>query len=68
MSKEREAVVYNTCKTCGANNGRAGLLINGECENCHDTRKTGKISVHAKLRRTDEELQRTFAILDGGGE
>jgi hypothetical protein len=68
MSKTREAVVYNTCKTCGANNGRAGLLINGECENCHDTRKTGEISIHAKLRRTDDELQRTFEILNGGSE
>lgn len=55
---------YNTCKTCGANNGRAGLLINDECKNCHDTRKSGDIVVHAGLSRTEEELKKTFQIPD----
>lgn len=55
---------YNICKTCGACDGRAGLLINDECVNCNDTRKTGAITVHTNLRRTPEELNRTFAILD----
>lgn len=55
---------YNVCKTCLANNGRAGLLINGECVNCHKTRKTGDIIIHSFLNRTEEELKRTFSILD----
>ena len=54
---------YNVCKTCGAKDGRAGLLINDECQNCYDTRNTGKITIHANLARTDEEIQKTFAII-----
>ncbi|RWZ87258.1 MAG: hypothetical protein EO766_12090 [Hydrotalea sp. AMD] len=57
-------MIYNTCKTCGANNGRAGLLINDECLNCHDTRDTGNVVIHANLSRTIEEIQRTIAILE----
>jgi hypothetical protein len=55
---------YNVCKTCGAKNGRAGLLINNECMNCHDTRKTGNITIHSDLPRTDEEMVKIFAILE----
>ena len=60
---------YNVCETCGAKDGRAGLLIcvwdaPNECLNCHDTRKTGNIVVHADLDRTSEELRKTMAILD----
>jgi hypothetical protein len=58
-------MAYNTCKTCLANNGRAGLLINSECLNCNKTRESGDIVVHSFLQRTGEELQRTFSILDG---
>ena len=64
---------FNVCGTCGACDGRAGLLINlggntvSECMNCYDTRKTGDITIHTNLRRTDEEIQRTFAILDKVG-
>ncbi len=57
-------MTYNTCETCGASDGRAGLLIGGECQNCHQTRETGEITVFSHLPRTEEELQRTFAILD----
>ena len=57
-------MVFNTCKTCGAKDGRAGLLIDGECQNCHETRRTGTISVFADLKRTPEELARTIAIVD----
>ena len=62
-------MTYNTCGTCGANNGRAGFLIGSqggpmECQNCHDTRKSGQICVHLELIRTQEELNKTFAILD----
>jgi hypothetical protein len=57
---------YNQCKTCGANEGRAGNLIDGECLNCHDTRANGAACLHANLRRTDEELKKTFAIIGGG--
>ncbi len=55
---------YNVCGTCGASDGRAGLLINGECMNCHDTRKSGDISIHTNLPRTEEEILRTFKILE----
>jgi len=54
---------FNQCKTCGANNGRAGTLIDGECLNCHDTRETGAGCVHENLQRTPEELKKTFAII-----
>ena len=62
---------YNECKICGANNGRAGLLFGNTskgsvyaCQNCHDTRSTGNIVIHAHLSRTEEELEKTFAILN----
>lgn len=54
---------YNVCKTCGAGDRRAGMLINDECLNCHDTRKNGFITVHANLTRKDGEIKRTFDIL-----
>lgn len=61
---------YNECKICGANNGRAGNLFSNErlnyvpaCQNCHDTRRTGNIVIHANLRRTDEEIEKTMDIL-----
>jgi hypothetical protein len=61
---------YNTCGTCGAKDGRAGLLIGTdinnyiyECENCYDTRKSGEITIHTNLIRTDEEIQKTMNIL-----
>lgn len=59
---------YNVCGTCGAKDGRAGLLIGdgtlSECLNCHDTRKTGIITIHSNLIRTDEEITKTMKILD----
>lgn len=65
------AIQYNECKICGAKDGRAGLLIGNHkkgwdpaCMNCHDTRVSGKIVIHSHLSRTDEEIQRTFKILD----
>jgi hypothetical protein len=54
---------YNECKTCTANNGRAGTLINGECQNCYDTRRSGSAVVHANLVRTAAELAKTFEII-----
>jgi hypothetical protein len=54
---------YNKCKTCGAKNGRAGMLINGECMNCYKTRKNKEITLDTSLQRTDEEVKKTFAIL-----
>ena len=59
---------YNVCQICGAKDGRAGLLIGGPnkphaCRNCHDTRESGEIVIHANLIRTQEEIQKTFAIL-----
>lgn len=57
-------IQYNICKTCGACDGRAGLLINDECVNCHETRNTGSVSIHTNLVRTHEELNKTMSILD----
>jgi hypothetical protein len=54
---------HNVCKTCGANNGRAGMLINDECLNCYDTRTTGEITIHSSLTRTPEEIENTMGIL-----
>lgn len=59
---------FNTCNTCGAKDGRAGLLIDigfgDECLNCNDTRKTGSAVIHLQLKRTDEEIKKTFNILE----
>ena len=61
---------YNKCEICGADKGRAGMLIGNTkkglvhaCLNCHDTRKTGKLVIHTHLRRTSEELEATAKIL-----
>lgn len=63
-------MTYNTCLVCGANSGRAGLLIASPdknwpaaCMNCHDTRKTGQITIYSNLRRTDEEIAKTIALI-----
>ena len=56
---------YNVCKTCGANDGRAGYLINDECVNCHTTRLTREVHI-INLNRTEEELQKTMDILTDG--
>lgn len=62
---------YNTCRTCGAKDGRAGLLIVTElsnhipeCLNCHDTRESGAVTIHTNLIRTDEEIEKTMNILN----
>ena len=55
---------YNVCKTCGAKDGRAGLLINSECLNCHETRKYKKIVLYSGLNRTESETKKTMAILE----
>lgn len=55
---------YNTCKSCEANNGRAGLLINDECLNCNETRKQGKLVLHSHLDRNKEEVMKTANILN----
>ncbi len=59
---------YNVCQICGACDGRAGFLVGSPtklhaCQNCDDTRETGKIVIHSYLARTGEELEKTFAIL-----
>ena len=61
---EAKEIEYNICGTCGAKDGRAGDLINGECLNCFYTRKTGEVCIHAWLKRTDEEIQKTMDILN----
>lgn len=62
-------VVYNECETCGANDGDCGNVISSpgnptECLNCYHTRRQGEVVLHAYLFRTDEQIQRTMAILD----
>ncbi len=61
---------YNTCSICGAKDGRAGLLIGNPtlgldpaCLNCHDTRSKNEIVIYTNLIRTNEEIEKTFAIL-----
>lgn len=63
MSKYKQ-MQYNICKTCGASDGRAGNLINGECMNCYETRKTGNVCIYINLKRTDDEIQRTMEIVN----
>ena len=48
---------HNVCHTCEAKDGRAGMTINGNCKNCHETMKTGNYCVFTYLPRTDEELK-----------
>ena len=55
---------YNVCNTCGAKDGRCGILVNGECQNCSHTREIGHCILHTDLPRTGEEVKRTFAILE----
>ena len=65
-----EKMQYNVCETCGAKDGRAGLLIKtkgtnlSECINCHDTRERKEVVIHMRLSRTEEEIKKTMAILD----
>lgn len=66
---EPQKMQYNVCGICGASDGRAGILFGGPdrvsaCQNCEDTRKLGKFTVHTNLNRTVEELEKTLAILD----
>ena len=63
-NKGKNIMEYNTCKTCGANNGRAGLLINDECVNCNETRKQKKLVLHYHLTRTDKELSKMTDMLN----
>ncbi|MFA6570178.1 MAG: hypothetical protein WCT77_02975 [Bacteroidota bacterium] len=63
-------MTYNTCKICGANNGRAGILIGNPaknlldaCLNCHDTRTQGIVIIHADLIRTEAEIKKTIEII-----
>ena len=60
---QKPKMQYNQCKTCGAKDGRAGLLINDECKNCYDTRRTGEAVLHSNLLRYPEEVEKTFNIL-----
>lgn len=62
---------YNTCSICGANGGRAGILISSPskgwkeaCKNCHSTRSSGNVVIYSYLSRTDEEIIKTIKILD----
>lgn len=64
---------FNVCSTCGAKDGRAGLLISSpsvgsqdDCLNCYDTRKTGTATIHTHLRRFPEEIVKTLNILTNG--
>lgn len=61
---------YNECKVCGANGGRAGMLISSEsigikdaCRNCFDTKEKREVVVHLNLNRTTEEINKTINIL-----
>lgn len=70
MNKEGREMEYNQCKICGANNGRAGILISrkdesgGLCLNCWHTRKSGNVYIDSSLLRTGKELQLTMNQLN----
>ena len=49
---------FNICKCCEAKDGKAGLLINGKCKMCHETEKTGNLTMFTYLSRTSEEIER----------
>ena len=38
--------------------------IPNECINCHETRIKGEAIIYSYLNRTDEEIQKTFNILN----
>jgi hypothetical protein len=68
IAKNNSKMDFNVCQTCGAKDGRAGNLFSSEggpseCLNCRDTRMTGAYVIHLDLKRTDEEIDRTMAIL-----
>ena len=52
------------CKTCLAITEHGDDMTNNECENCTNTRKTGKAHFSIGLVRSNQELQRTAAILE----
>ncbi len=56
--------MHNICKTCGACGGRCGIMINGECLNCKDTREQRRFILHSDLHRTAEEMEKTGKILN----
>jgi len=52
---------FNICRYCGANNGRAGVLINSPdlgidyaCSNCYDTLKNGEIHSTGTYNKSDK--------------
>ncbi len=62
----KPSMQFNVCATCEAKDGRAGLLINGDCLNCYDTRNTGIATIHNHLSRLPEEIVKTLNILTNG--
>ncbi len=65
---ENKKMQYNVCETCGASDGKAGLLIKEgegpeECVNCSTTRTTGEVFIDTSLLRTEEEIKKTIAII-----
>ncbi len=68
QDKEAKKMQYNVCETCGASDGKAGLLIKEgegpeECVNCSTTRTTGEVFIDTSLLRTEEEIKKTIAII-----
>lgn len=60
---------FNTCKVCGACDGRAGNLIGSPgqpsaCGNCYDSLRSGDMVLHTHLRRTDDEVARMMAAVE----
>ena len=54
---------FNECENCGAGNGRAGILINSLCLNCHYTKTNKSLTIHTILIRTSTELKKTEKLL-----
>lgn len=69
MKYIKKRIQFNKCSNCCADGGRCGNMFSvksvlPECINCYDTRRTGLVTIHSFLLRTDEEIQKTVSILD----
>jgi hypothetical protein len=70
MTEIKEGMEFNVCEHCGACDGRAGMLIGSPslldgkrlCLNCRDTARSGDVTIHMYLPRSDEELEKTFSL------
>lgn len=61
---------YNTCETCGATEGKCGILIGKkglpeECLNCSDSRHENSMVIHSNLVRSEGEILKMMKKIFG---